>query len=82
MILTYPIDSICLAFVFNGRRCQHNWIDPYGMRSSIIFLPILKILFIELEWLKILKDPFEEDVSIVPSDISDILFTYFESFMC
>ena len=52
--------------------------DPYGMRSSIFFyikfLPILNILFVWLEWLKILKDPFKEDSPIVAP--SHILFTY------
>ena len=24
-ISTYSIDLICLAFVLNGSRCQHNW---------------------------------------------------------
>ena len=32
-ILTYSIDLICLAFVVNGGRCQHNW------RTSIVWHP-------------------------------------------
>ena len=47
------------------------------MGSSLFFhiklVPILKILFVELEWLKTLKDSFEEDSPIVVS--SHILFT-------
>ena len=41
----------------------------------MIFLPILKILFVYLELLKILMDPFEEDYPIVALEISHILFT-------
>ena len=52
--------------------------DPYSMTSSIffhiIFLPILKILFVLLEWLKVLKDPLKEDCQIVAP--SHIVFTY------
>ena len=49
------------------------------MRSSIFFysefLPILKFLFVWLEWLKILKDPLKEDFPIVaPSHILFYLF--------
>ena len=48
------------------------------MRSSILFhikfLPILKILFVYLEWLKILKGPQEKHSPIVTP--SHILFTY------
>ena len=32
-ILTYSIDLVCLAFVVNGGRCQHNW------RASIVWHP-------------------------------------------
>ena len=37
---------------------------------------ILKILLVQLEWLKILKDPLEKDSPIVALQISDILFIY------
>ena len=37
---------------------------------------ILKILFVQLEWLKILKDRLEEDSPIVALQISDISFIY------
>ena len=43
--------------------------DSYSMASQIFFVifePILKILFVfKFEWLKFLKDPFEEDSPIV-----------------
>ena len=32
-ILTYLMDLICLAFVVNGGRCQHNWM------TSIVWYP-------------------------------------------
>ena len=90
-ILTYPIDLICLAFAVNGGRCQDNWRTPIVWDLQlfhIIFLPILKILFVYLELLKILKDPFKKNFPIVAPEISQILFTfsfifsYSESFMC
>ena len=28
ILLTYPIDLICSAFVVSGGRCQHNWRTP------------------------------------------------------
>ena len=31
-ISTYSIDLVCLAFVVNGGKCQHNW------RTSIVWL--------------------------------------------
>ena len=40
----------------------------------MVFLPILKIIFIQLEWLKILKDPLEQDFPMVAP--SHILFAY------
>ena len=42
----------------------------------IILLPILKLLFVHLGRLKILKDPIEEDPPNVASEISHILFIY------
>ena len=52
--------------------------ESYSMRSSIFFdikfLPILKLLFVSIESIKILKNPLEEDFPIVAS--SHILFTY------
>ena len=65
------------TFCSNGGRCQHDWRPPIVWDPpyfSYVFLPILKIIFVELEWLKILKDPLEEDSPIVAS--SHILFTY------
>ena len=67
-ILTYSIDLICLAFVVNGGRCQHNWRALYyGIPKffHVILLPMLKIsFFFKLGWLKILKDIFEEDYPV------------------
>ena len=51
---------------------------PYSMRFSIFFdikfLPILKLLFVSIECIKILKNPLEEDFPLLAS--SHILFTY------
>ena len=41
-----------------------------------MFLPVLKILFVQHEWLKILKDPLKEDSLIVAPEISHILLAY------
>ena len=41
-----------------------------------VFLPLLKILFVWLEWLKSLKDPLEEDSPMVAGKITHIFFTY------
>ena len=52
---------------------------PYSTRSSpfpYYSLAILKILFVWLKWLKLLKDPLEEDSPIVAIQISDTLFIY------
>ena len=61
--------------------------QSYGIPKffHIIFLPMLKILFFfKLEWLKILKDIFEEDYPIVATEIShNFVFPfYFKSFLC
>ena len=51
----------------------------------VIFLPTLKIsYFFTLDWLKILKDIFEEDYSIVANEIShNFIFPFYsESFLC
>ena len=67
-ILTYSIDLNCLAFVVNGAGV--NIIGgplQYGIPNFFhaIVLPMLKILFFfKLEWLKILKDIFEENYPI------------------
>ena len=37
LILTYSIDSICLAFVVNGGRCQQLE-DLYSMASQKYFM--------------------------------------------
>ena len=67
-ILTYSIDLVCLAFVVNGGRCQHNWRTSIVWHSKIfhvIVLPMLKIsFFFKLEWLKTLTDILGEDYSI------------------
>ena len=42
----------------------------------IIFLSILKILFVWLAWLKNFKDPVKEDFIIVAPEIRHILLTY------
>ena len=50
----------------------------------VIFLPMLKISYsVKLEWLKILKDIFEEDYLIVATEIShDFIFPFYsESFL-
>ena len=75
-ILNYPIDLICLAFAVNGGWCQHT-----GNRRILIawqillslFLTVLKILFVQLEWSKILKDPLKEDFPIVSHELRHIL---------
>ena len=42
------------------------------------FLPILKIYFVfKLKWLKILKDPFREESSVVAPEISHILSFFY-----
>ena len=84
---TYPIDLICLAFVVNGDRCQYDWMTPivwHSLNLHVIFLPVLKIsFFFKLEWLKILKDIFEEDYPIVATEISrNFIFPFYsESFL-
>ena len=52
---------------------------------QVIFLPTLKIsFFFKFEWLKILKDIFEEDCTIVATEIShNFIFPFCcESFLC
>ena len=56
--------------------------DPYRTTSSNFLQYIvtyLEILFVLFEWLKILKDPLEEESPIAASEISLILFTYPDS---
>ena len=75
-MFTYSISLICLTFVVNGERCQRNWRIPvtwYPKFFHIIFSSTLKISFVVLELLKILKYPFEEDSPIVAPEISRIL---------
>ena len=76
-ILTYSIDLICLAFVVNGGRCQHNWRTPLVWRTKIfhvIVLPMLKILFFfKLEWSKILKDLLERTTQFVAIEITVVI---------
>ena len=78
-VLSYPIDLIRLDFVVNGGGVSIiGGVSNGGGVSKIffyiIFLPILKILLVCLEWLKILKNLLEEDYSIVAP--SHILFIY------
>ena len=63
-ILIYSINLICLAFLVNGGRYPHNWRSFIVWHFKIfhaIIGSMLKIsFFFKLEWLKILKNIFED----------------------
>ena len=79
------IDLICLGFVVNGGRCQHNWKISRCQHNWSMAFPHFFILYFYLlkkfylSWLsvKFLKDLLEEDSPIVAPEISHILFTDF-----
>ena len=70
-----------------GREVSTQLENPLSMAPTnfdITFSPILKISFaFKLHWLKILKDPFVEDSTIVAPKISHIVVLplFFETFM-
>ena len=84
-MFTHIADLRLCALMSEPLCPAHFYLGPYVLRtfvcalmSGFVFFPILKTLFVELEWLKILNDPFEEDSPIVAPEISHILVTYFD----
>ena len=84
-IFTYPIDLVCLVVVLIGAGANIIGEPPYYGIPKIfrgIFLPMSKIsFFLKLEWLKILKDIFEEDYQMVATEIShNFIFLFYSEF--
>ena len=46
-MLTYPTDLICLAFVVNGGRCQHNWRISTVWHPQIFFILVCIFTYFE-----------------------------------